>query len=125
MTMERSADTGLAAWNGPRQAAVVFVPVAGRDLHPLRVGRRNPCEVSWIWIPERFTPWQRRVIERTREILRDTWPVDAGERLSGVEVSESATEVRVRLALGQADASGQAPSQAEITLSKSDLSRVD
>jgi len=107
------------------QPGVVFLPVAGRDRYALRVDRSNPCVVSWLWQPQNFTAWQRRVIERAREVMRDAWPDGASERLSGVEVIETAAEVSVRLLLGDADESGRVPSRAEITLRKSDLSAVD
>ena len=125
LKMEWPATAGFAAQHGQAYPSVVFSPRNGDDLYPLRVDRNDPCAVSWVWRPERFTPWQRRVIERAREVLRDSWPGGSGEKLAGVTVVETAGEVTVRLTLGELDDSGLAPSRAEVRLRKSDLGAVE
>jgi hypothetical protein len=125
MAMETIEGAGLDGRGSRRHPAVVFIPVEREDRHPLRVGRTDPCVVSWVWTPQRFTGWQRRVIERAREILRDAWPAGSTEQLSRVKVTETATEVSVHLTLGDPGEAAQAPSEAEITLRKRDLSAVD
>jgi len=124
LKMERPQRAGFADRGLQLYPSVVFHPDKdGR--YPLRVDRNAPCSVSWVWRPDRFTAWQRSVIVRAREVLRDAWPGGSGEELSGVIVVETAGEVTVRLSMGELDESGLAPSLAEITLRKSDLGVVD
>jgi hypothetical protein len=124
LTMERPQGSGFADRSVQLYPSVVFHPDAdGR--YPLRVDRNAPCSVSWVWRPDRFTAWQRSVLVRAREVLRDAWPDGSGEELSGVIVVETAAEVIVRLSMGAVDESGLALSLAEITLRKSDLGEVD
>jgi len=124
LKMEWPATAGFAR-HGQAYLSVVFSPEDGDDCYPLRVDRNDPCAVSWVWRPDRFTPWQRRVIERAREVLRDSWPGGSGEDLTGVTVVETAGEVTVRLTLGELDDSDLAPSRAEVRLRKSDLGAVE
>ena len=65
------------------------------------------------------------MVERAREVLRESWPDSVGERLSGVTVVETAGEVTVRVLLGESDNSGLAPSRVEIALQRSDLRPVE
>jgi hypothetical protein len=125
LEMARPAEPGFAEHRVNAYPSVVFFPEDGDDRYALRVDRSEPCGVSWVWWPDRFTPWQRRVVVRAREVLRDTWPGRGGERLSGVTVVETAQAVIVSVSLGEVDDSGLAPSRAEITLRRSDLSAVE
>jgi hypothetical protein len=125
LRMERPQGAGFADRRVQSHPSVVFYPEHEHDRYPLRVDRDHPCSVSWVWRPRRFTPWQRRVIERAIDVLRDTWPGRYDEELSRVDVVETAAYVTVHLSQGETDASGQVPSRAEVTLRKSDLSAVD
>jgi hypothetical protein len=125
LRMERPPGTGFADHRVQSYPSVVFYPEDVNESYPLRVDQRYPCSVSWVWRPHRFNAWQRRVIARSREILRDARPGGQGEKLAGVDVVETAVEVTVRLSLGDLDESGRAPSRVEVTLQKSDLSALD
>ncbi len=125
LSIERAGPAEVGSEAGSSYPSVVFHPTGGSDLYPVRVDRTEPCVVSWVWQPERFTAWQRLVIERAREVLRRNWPRGPSESLSGVRVVETQDEVTVRLMLGEPDASGLAPSRAEVTLRRDDLTAID
>lgn len=125
LRMNRPPGTGFADRRVQPYPGVVFYPEDEDGRYPLGVDRENPCSVSWVWRPDRFTPWQRRVIVRAREVLREAWPGGRDEELAGVEVIETADDVTVRVSLGELDESGLASSRAEVTLRKRDLGAVD
>jgi len=125
LRMKRPPGTGFADRRVQPYPGVVFYPEDEDGRYPLGVDRENPCSVSWVWSPDRFTPWQRRVIVRAREVLHEAWPAGREEELAGVDVIETAEDVTVRVSLGKLDESGLASSRAEVTLRKRDLSAVD
>jgi hypothetical protein len=105
--------------------SIVFIPRTANDLYPVRVSIGHPCVVSWLWQPDSFTSWQRRVLRRAREVAADAWTRLGNDRLVDVEVLESRDAVFVHL--WRVEETGQSSDAAElsVTLNKADLELVD
>jgi len=105
--------------------SVVFLPRDETVLHPLRVHPRSPCNVSWLWRPEAFTPWQREVVEQARLALIEIVPRAEVLERADVELLESADELA--LSIRTFDDLDHLVSREEIrlTIRKSDLAVRD
>jgi hypothetical protein len=107
------------------ETSIVFIPRQTGDLYPVSVRAKQPCVVSWLWEPDRFTDWQRRVLRRAQELSAGAWEQLIGDRLVDVEVSESRDAVAVRL--WRVEEADRASNTTEIfvVLNKTDLEPVD
>jgi len=96
--------------------SVIFLPTRGGEAYPLRVHPAYPCVTAWLWQPQRFTPWQREVVERARGLL-------AVGHAARLRVLESHDLLRIEPAQGQAGTAATTP-LGSLTLRKSDLAVV-
>jgi len=112
----------LAGTGRKAEVTVVFEPLDDRRHYALGVSASDPCVVTWIWRPHRFTDWQRRVLERARSRARETGAEWAGQsdRLE-VRVTESRDHVGLRLWSG-GTAGGP---ELRVVLAKDDLTVIE
>jgi hypothetical protein len=105
--------------------SVVFVPREENSLYAVRVHPDNPCVVSWVWRPERFSDWQREVIEKSQEILKEVGGATSFGHPMEIEVLETAEVVSVHI--WNVDEEGPSTSSADfyVALNKADLSLVE
>jgi hypothetical protein len=112
----------LAGTEREPEVTVVFEPLDDRRHYALGVSASDPCVVTWIWRPERFTDWQKLVLERARIQARETgaeW-VRETDRLE-LRVTESRQHIGVRLWFGETAGS----SELRVVLAKDDLTVVE
>ena len=109
--------------SGGRASAVelVFSPRGDPRLYALAVRSDDPCAVRWLWQPERFTPWQRAVLERARELLAGSGTEAAGAEIVAVEVFEAPDAVTVELRRASGDDPAAGVSESRLTLLKRDV----
>ena len=82
------------------------------------VGTHEPCALTWLREPSGFTPWQRRAIERARDVARDSNPDGYGGEGTELRVIETREYLGFRLRLpGSSE-------QRTILLGKRDLAPV-
>ena len=124
LRQEDPRGSGFRALGTGLETSVVFVPRQAAGLYPVRVRTRHPCAVSWLWHPESFTPWQRRVLRRVQELAADAWEQLGSEGLVDIEVLESRDAVAVQL--WRTEDAGLSPDNVEVlvVLSKEDLEPV-
>ena len=110
----------LRAGGGGGEPSLVFRPRGDGRLYAVAVRPADPCLLSWVWQPERFTEWQVAVLQRARELLRGSASAPGAEptEVAIVETSETVT-VRVRYA--QAAEPGSGGSESQVTLLKADI----
>ena len=105
--------------------SVVFVPREEDPIYPVRVHPDNPCVVSWVWRPERFTDWQREVIEKSQEILKEAGGTTSFRHPMEIEVLETARVVSVHIWNVDEEGSSRTSTDFYVAMNKADLALVD
>jgi len=111
----------LRAGDSAISPTLVFRPRADPTLYPLIVRPDAPCQLAWLWDPDRFTPWQVAVLNRARELLALGVAPPAGAELEQVAVVETAETVTVRLEIGLPGEQRRDMAEHDVTLAKKDL----
>ena len=125
LRMEDTLQPDFPGLRRDRTRSVLFVPARSGDLYPVRVHPANPCVVTWVWQPERFTRWQRAVVGEARQRFETSFP-DAGDGgWAHLRVLESREWVRIHVDGGRDGPEPGSRPGFSVTLSKTDLSVVD
>ena len=98
---------------------LVFLPRGDPLRYALAVRSDDPCAVRWLWQPERFTAWQRAVLERARELLADSAGAPGAEFVA-VDVFEAPEAVTVELRRASGE-EGSPAVESRLTLLKRDV----
>jgi hypothetical protein len=115
LRMEDARSPDAPAHRSTRVPSVVFLPLLPGEFYPLRVHPVSPCVASWVWQPERFTPWQREVLARAREQIDMLGP--AARTLGDLQVQETLELIRIEFLQGSR--------RLYVTLNKRGLEVVD
>ena len=99
---------------------LVFTPRRDPLRYALAVRADDPCAVRWLWQPERFTPWQRAVLDRARVLLAGSAGAPGAE-LVAVDVFEARDAVTVELRHAGGGDAGTAVAESRVTLLKRDV----
>ena len=85
-----------------RETTVVFEPLDPTRLHAVSVSAADPCMLRWVWRPDRFTPWQRRMLERFEQPVAEARASQGGDGAFELSILESPEHLAARWRFGSA-----------------------
>jgi hypothetical protein len=85
-----------------RETRVLFEPLEPERLHAVSVSAEDPCMLRWVWRPERFTPWQRRMLARFEQPVTEARASENANGAFELSILESVDHLAARWRFGPA-----------------------